>query len=180
MASTPRTISMALGTSMTSPSSSRRSLKRWSLVRLKVSLPTTLPHSSPRWTSTPSPSIWQRTMTCSPKRRTPNVARVWRQDGGLPLPVRCRVSPWHESRFILRLTFLPGCAIVSPYTNERRRTMEDQFESPMDAFDDEGYAFHHFMDLLRQQEVEVLHLQEVVVPHEVFVKLGTEFGVESA
>jgi hypothetical protein len=58
--------------------------------------------------------------------------------------------------------------------------MEDQFESPMDAFDDEGYAFHHFMDLLRQQEVEVLHLQEVVVPHEVFVKLGTEFGVESA
>jgi hypothetical protein len=58
--------------------------------------------------------------------------------------------------------------------------MEDQFESPMDHFDDEGYAFHHFMDLLRQQEVEVLTLPEVVVPHEVFVKLGTEYGVESA
>jgi len=58
--------------------------------------------------------------------------------------------------------------------------MEDQFESPMDAFDDEGYAFYHHMTLLLQQEVEVLHLQEVVVPHEVFVKLGTEYGVESA
>jgi hypothetical protein len=47
-------------------------------------------------------------------------------------------------------------------------------------FDDEGYAFHHFMELLRQQEVEVVLLPEVVVPTEVFAALGTEFGVDNA
>jgi hypothetical protein len=58
--------------------------------------------------------------------------------------------------------------------------MEDQFESAMDHFDDEGYSFHHFMDLLRQQEVEVLQIPEVIVPPEVFAALGTEYGVDNA
>jgi hypothetical protein len=47
-------------------------------------------------------------------------------------------------------------------------------------FDDQGYSFHHHMELLRQQEVEVVLLPEVLVPTEVFAALGTEFGVESA
>jgi hypothetical protein len=50
----------------------------------------------------------------------------------------------------------------------------------MDHYDDEGYSFHHFMDLLRQQEVEVLQIPEVIVPPEVFAALGTEFGVDNA
>jgi len=58
--------------------------------------------------------------------------------------------------------------------------VEDQFESSMDHYDDEGYSFHHFMDLLRQQEVEVLQIPEVIVPPEVFATLGTEYGAESA
>ena len=47
-------------------------------------------------------------------------------------------------------------------------------------FDDQGYSFHHFMELLRQQEVEVVLLPEVVVPTEVFAALGTEYGVDNA
>jgi hypothetical protein len=58
--------------------------------------------------------------------------------------------------------------------------MDDQFESPMDHYDDEGYSFHHFMELLRQQEVEVLQIPEVIVPTEVFAALGTEYGVDNA
>lgn len=52
-------------------------------------------------------------------------------------------------------------------------------ETVMDHFDDEGYAFHHFMETLRQQDL-VLDIPEVVVPHEVFMALGTEYGSESA
>ena len=58
--------------------------------------------------------------------------------------------------------------------------MEDQFESPMDHYDDEGYAFHHFMETLRQREVEIVTIPEVVVPPEVFNLLGVEYGTESA
>ena len=61
--------------------------------------------------------------------------------------------------------------------------MEDQFESELDHFDDEGYAFHHHMTLLRQQlqeHMDLLCIPEVVVPHEVFEKLGTEYGVDNA